>query len=42
VTTNQTITSSNVTATKAEKTALDDAEDDKGSAVKNAINKSKV
>lgn len=35
--------SSNVTATKPEKTVLDNAEDDKGSgAVKNTINKSKV
>jgi len=32
----------NATATMPEKTALDNAEDDKGSAVKNAVNKSKV
>jgi len=35
-------TSSDVTATKPEKTALDNAKDDKGSDVKNAVNKSKV
>jgi len=35
-------TSINATATKPEETALYNAEDDKGCAVKNAVNKSKL